>query len=129
MDRQKVREACEKIRELSGDVADTLAGSHGPGDAFTYRGSLLHELLDAALVVKKAWNDVSEGWVRVSDRRPGAHAKFEVRRPGLGTFVATPCYGMHNPWWVPLVADKFAPGSIAFGMEAGDEWRPWTEDS
>lgn len=47
--------ACEQIRELSGDVADTLAGSHGPGDAFAYRGTLLHELLEAALTVRQAY--------------------------------------------------------------------------
>ena len=43
-------EATAKIRELSGEVADCL--SEGlPHDTKTYRGSLLHELLEAALML------------------------------------------------------------------------------
>jgi hypothetical protein len=48
-----VRAAVEKIRELSGDIADTLDGCSGPGDELTYRGTLLHELLAAAMVLQK----------------------------------------------------------------------------
>lgn len=58
--RAAAAKACLQIRELSADVADTLSGSHGPGDPFTYRGTLLHNLLDAALALKKAWHNVAE---------------------------------------------------------------------
>ena len=53
--RAKAEAACERIRDLSGDVSDTLAGSHGPGCEFTYRGSLLYDLLDAALILRRAY--------------------------------------------------------------------------
>jgi hypothetical protein len=46
--------AAEKIRDLSGDVADCLAGGM-PHDTLTYRGSLLHELCQAALTMCKGY--------------------------------------------------------------------------
>lgn len=49
------QQAADKIRELSGDIADTLAGSSGPGCELTYRGTLLHELLQAAMVLQSAY--------------------------------------------------------------------------
>jgi hypothetical protein len=48
-----VKTACEKVRELSGDIADTLEGWTAPGDNYTYRGTLLHELHEAAPVLKR----------------------------------------------------------------------------
>lgn len=54
----ELRAAAEKVRDLSGDVDDTLSGSHGPGDPFTYRGSLLHDLLEAAIVLRKGVLDL-----------------------------------------------------------------------
>ena len=63
------------------------------------------------------------GWTKASERHPAPHARYEVWRSDVGVFVATPCYGMHEPWWVPLVADRFAPGSIAIPFSDNDEWR------
>lgn len=44
----------------------------------------------------------AEPWTRVSDAKPAPHARYFVRRDEI-TFTATPCYGLHNPWWVPRV--------------------------
>jgi hypothetical protein len=48
----EVREAAERLRELSGDVRDCLDGGM-PHDTLTYRGSLLHEVMEAALVLQR----------------------------------------------------------------------------
>lgn len=37
--------------------------------------------------------------VLISECHPDPHAKYVVVRDGL-VFTATPCYGMHSPWWV-----------------------------
>lgn len=47
-----IREAIDEIRELSGDVADVLSGGN-PHDTLTYRGTLLHRLLEAACVLQR----------------------------------------------------------------------------
>ncbi len=65
------------------------------------------------------------GWKTISDERPAPHARYEVWREEAGHFVATPCYGMHAPWWVPLTCDLYSPGSTAFQMEDLDMWRLW----
>ena len=39
-------------------------------------------------------------WRRVEEEQPEPHARYVVRR-GEITFTAAPCYGMHDPWWVP----------------------------
>jgi hypothetical protein len=49
---------------------------------------------------------------------PPPHAKYIVRR-GLAHFIATPCYGMHAPWWVPSNPDGESP---PIDMEDGDAW-------
>lgn len=68
----EVKAAAETIRDLSGDVADCLGGGM-PHDTLTYRGSLLHELCQAALTVKKAYLElvpadselpIDEAWLR-----------------------------------------------------------------
>lgn len=66
-----------------------------------------------------------EDWTRAKDSHPPPHARYEVYRREVGTFVATPCYGMHQPWWVPLTADLYAPGAIHFPIQPDDRWRPW----
>lgn len=50
-----VKKAIDDIRELSGDVADDLQGDPAVSlaAAYTGRGSLLHSLLDSALVLQK----------------------------------------------------------------------------
>lgn len=51
---------------------------------------------------------------------PPRHARYLVRRQGR-TFVATPCYGMHMPWWVPMTHDRELD---PIDMAAGDQWIP-----
>lgn len=38
---------------------------------------------------------------KIFDIHPPAHEIYKVFRQGIGEFHATPCYGMHSPWWVP----------------------------
>jgi len=47
-----VIKAAEAVHKLSGNIADTLVGFRLPGDLLTQRGTLLHQLLDAALVLR-----------------------------------------------------------------------------
>lgn len=42
---------------------------------------------------------------QVEDKYPPPHTIYLVKR-GNYMFVATPCYGMHNPWWVTMTHDK-----------------------
>lgn len=55
-----------------------------------------------------------------SDRKPEPHRRYLVLRSGRW-FVATPCYGMHSPWWVPSGPLK---DGDPVGMEDGDQWIP-----
>ena len=66
-------------------------------------------------------------WKKKGKGGPAPHAQYEVWRKETGIFVATPCYGMHAPWWVPRTVDLYSPGTTAFPMEDDDLWRPWTE--
>lgn len=66
-------------------------------------------------------------WTTVAAAKPRRHAKYFVRRwqPGLGfasLHTMTPCYGMHEPWWVELLADGSEAPPV--DMHAGDEWSP-----
>lgn len=65
---------------------------------------------------------MNTGWTKVADRHPLPHARYEVRREDVGRFIATPCYGLHEPWWVPLIASVFAP-EITIPFSETDEWR------
>jgi len=40
----------------------------------------------------------------VSETYPTPHRRYLVKR-GYYHFVATPCYGMHDPWWNPMGPD------------------------
>jgi len=55
---------------------------------------------------------------KVNERHPPAHCKFLVNRKGWH-FIATVCYGMHNPWWVPRDHEKELD---PIEMEDIDEW-------
>lgn len=71
-----------------------------------------------------------------SDQHPPPHAKYIVRRNGL-LYTATPCYGLHNPWWVVrLMGDFFGPDgkyhqdqfeATPIEMRDSDEWWPIDE--
>ena len=61
-------------------------------------------------------------WTAVSEQHPAPHAKYLVRRDRW-RFVATPCYGMHAPWWVPATCgDLSLQESEPIGMVVTDEW-------
>lgn len=58
-------------------------------------------------------------WKSVADGQPAPHAKYLVRRDGY-VHTATPCYGMHAPWWVPMsiLGSEYEPTD----MLKTDEW-------
>lgn len=65
----------------------------------------------------------------VEDEHPAPHAKYLVWRKGIGPFVATPCYGMHAPWWVPWIVESEGRNwGKTIDMEDSDLWRPWSKD-
>ena len=47
-------------------------------------------------------------WRAVEKEHPPPHVRYLVCRDGV-CFVATPCYGMHEPWWVPRDHEKECP--------------------
>ena len=66
---------------------------------------------------------------KVSEQMPAPHKKYLVYRIGVGPFVATPCYGMHQPWWVPyLVESEGRNWCKSIDMDQTDEWVSWPSD-
>lgn len=57
---------------------------------------------------------------QVKGQHPAPHARYLVKR-GLYFFIATPCYGMHSPWWVPMTHDKELE---PIDIEPTDKWIP-----
>jgi hypothetical protein len=57
---------------------------------------------------------------QVKGEHPPPHARYLVERNGRH-FVATPCYGMHSPWWVPMTPDG---ESEPISIEGTDKWMP-----
>jgi len=56
----------------------------------------------------------------VKEAAPTRHARHFVERDGR-CFVATPCYGMHEPWWVAMAAT----GEVQpVAMLETDRWLP-----
>lgn len=74
---------------------------------------LLREKQDALLAPKSA-----NRLTKCSDKHPPPHAKYTVHRDGL-VFTATPCYGMHSPWWVVRTMEGEAP---PVSIMPSDEW-------
>lgn len=66
----------------------------------------------------------SVNFTRIAAQQPAPHARYIVRR-GRYLFTATPCYGMHVPWWVVTTLDGEAP---PVPMEDADEWQPVPEE-
>lgn len=61
-------------------------------------------------------------WQRIADAHPAPHARYLVCRERVA-FVATPCYGLHVPWWVP----SGAMGELdPVGFQPEDLWCPLT---
>jgi hypothetical protein len=60
--------------------------------------------------------------MKLSEKYPAAHAKYVVRRDSV-LFTATPCYGLHAPWWVVRVlGDNYEADPEP--MQESDEWWP-----
>ena len=59
-----------------------------------------------------------EKYHKLNDEFPPPHQRYLVKRNGR-EFVATPCYGMHDPLWVPSIPDGEAEPVI---MHPDDEW-------
>lgn len=61
----------------------------------------------------------------VDKMQPPPHRKCLVLRDGV--FVtATPCYGLHVPWWV--TADIYGKEYSPVNMLPSDEWTPLWEE-
>mgnify|MGYP001614250891 CR=1 FL=1 len=69
-----------------------------------------------------ARREAERAWTRVAERHPKKHAKYIVRRDGF-VHTATPCYGIHVPWWVPMsMVGRREQEPVA--MLDTDEWQP-----
>lgn len=68
-----------------------------------------------AMVVKA----IEQRMTRVGDEHPPAHASFLVCRKGE-FFTCTPCYGMHQPWWVVRLMDGSEGEPVL--MDDDDVW-------
>lgn len=60
---------------------------------------------------------------RIAEAYPPAHARYLVKRDGV-LFTATPCYGMHAPWWVVKTMEGEAE---PVDIRPTDEWARQTE--
>lgn len=80
---------------------------------------------ETRMAVKKEWLKVVNevGWIKASTRHPKPHARYLIRR-GECVHTATPCYGMHEPWWVVKTLDGEAPPEPIL---PDDEWMPLPE--
>lgn len=65
-------------------------------------------------------SDFDEGWTRIKDEHPPPHQRYLLRRND-NIYTATPCYGIHAPWWVvkALLGGELEP----VPMLDDDEWR------
>jgi len=63
--------------------------------------------------------------IPVKVQYPDRHARYLVLRRGH-VFTATPCYGMHAPWWVPqlLVDDEQNREGEPVPMLEPEQWIP-----
>ena len=62
---------------------------------------------------------VNMEWIKISEKYPPAHDLYVVSRDDH-EYLATPCYGMHHPWWVVKVMDGDAE---PVPMKDDDYWR------
>lgn len=81
------------------------------------------EALDAAIDSRPAAGAQPNGvWTKLVDANPEPHARYLVRRADT-IYTATPCYGMHEPWWVvKIMGEKREAEPV--GMLPDDEWAP-----
>lgn len=59
----------------------------------------------------------------IPNHYPEKHKAFVVKRLGL-YFTATPCYGMHSPWWVIQYPFGESINEATTAMRDGDEFWP-----
>lgn len=62
---------------------------------------------------------------QIPDHFPRKGGRYLVSRLETGPFVATVCYGLHDPWWVPEVVNHYSPGAFVVPMRKGDQWIEW----
>lgn len=64
---------------------------------------------------------------RVSEKQPRPHTRYVVLRDGK-LFTATPCYGIHEPWWVAkTMASRWPDEAGPEPMQPDDIWWPLGE--
>lgn len=61
--------------------------------------------------------------MRVSELQPEPHTKYLVKRDGF-FFTATPCYGLHEPWWMVVRIMGTKVEAPPEPMLPDDEWWP-----
>lgn len=64
-----------------------------------------------------------EDGTEVSTQQPPPHKRYLVMRDSL-YYTATPCYGMHQPWWV-VKTMELPPGDEAKPVPMVDTDRWW----
>lgn len=106
--------ASDPIEERLREIED------GDMDEFTVAW-LIAQVRALRLRVAEVKRERNGEWVDATKTNPPRHRRSVVRHPECGEFEATPCYGLHNPWWVPRTVDVFAPGKVAFPFD-GTEW-------
>lgn len=93
-------------------------------------GATLTQRLEAITAAVSQLEHETE-WTKVGDLHPSPHAQYLVRREGV-IHTATPCYGMHAPWWVQKVMNGMFSSGATFSptvenepiaMLDGDEWK------
>jgi hypothetical protein len=77
----------------------------------------------------RRWHQVSENsFKKISDQQPEPHAKYVVARDGC-FFTATPCYGLHKPWWVVRTMGIHNEEADPVEFREDDEWVPLADFS
>lgn len=102
--------------------APTSPDAHAAFVAHMIQCPQCHDVALAAVAAPAPAGDVT--WQSVKDAHPEPHARYVVKRDGL-IFTATPCYGMHAPWWVVrTMADHHPNEAAPEPMRDSDEWLP-----
>lgn len=97
------------------DQQESCADSMGVPESAEYHRKRREEI--TALLSPSA---TASAWTLASVKHPAPHARYIVRREGV-IYTATPCYGMHAPWWVIRTMQGEAE---PVRIEPTDEWMP-----
>lgn len=101
-----------RLHNLCDHLADQRRESPFTAESLELADASYKELCADNAALRQEWHTVDGDF-------PRPHARYFVRRENE-IFTATPCYGMHEPWWVPrllgkesepitmLVTDKYA---------------------